>query len=69
MEGLRSEGWREAFFRLFGSNWGYSVPVGRGPLRAGTSLFSRGCSAQPGDFPQRIPLPGGAMAASRSTAI
>ena len=52
-----------AFFRLFGSNWGRPAPVGRRPLRAGIRLFVRGRSAWPGNLPQRIALPGGAVAA------
>ena len=56
-------GRRGAFFRLFGGNWGCPVPAGHGPLRAGARLFGRGCSAWPGDLPQRIAPAGGIVAA------
>ena len=39
------------------------MPVGHGPLRAGTGLFGWGCTARPGGLPQRIAPPGGAVAA------
>ena len=50
MEGLCSKGRREAFFRLFGSNGGVWHPLGAGR------------SARPTGLPQRIALPGGAVA-------